>query len=568
MSGIRSKLLRWSVWLAQLLLNLSWMRLEKARNTGDMNAAERAKVSLERAKTLGRAAVNGKTAFEYLFEKFGRLEAKTKLRFAAAVLGAVLAVIALCNVGRAVDYARLPRAVGAVRDEKAIVLPLYERAEMQQLVGVEIAANPVKIRPLPSVEAESIGEAYASNGAVYAYLGEQKGDDGSIWFKIQYREDEIGWVSSSYARKLFREPASIQHNAGTIADIAEKYHAIGVQAALISDGRVTGSYTWGWATVGAEPMREDTAVRVGSLSKIALAMNALSMQENGIININSDIGRYWGVDIRNPEFPETPLTLRNLLCETSSMVYHDYANYTLAETKKALTSPLGYDKKKEPGKADSWSSCNFATGVVGSTLELASGGNLFEYSENGIFADAGINTAGSVRASFASGRVEGSIATLYDNGHCAVRSAETQRERRGDRTPGENISYWAGGLTISAKDMAAIIAVLANDGMYDGKRVLSPQSVSLMETCIFETQEYGVDFYQCLPMRYKSGMYDGRGLYYQTGNAYGVLSVATYDPISRCGVVVTSTGAQELRDEFGVYRVCGEICSRLYEQLG
>lgn len=565
--GLRQRLLQWSVRLAQFLLNEGWLRLETARRRGSAEGVEKAKRSLERAKALGRAAVSGKTAFELALDKLKQINAKKLLRSCGVLAAAAVVIIALCNVGSLVEYASLPRATGSPQSGKSRKISLEKSAEMGMLKGVEIAGNPVKIRPKPSAEAESLGEVFAGDGVLYKYLGEQTGDDGKVWFKIEYGDAPEAWVSSSYARKAFSPPAETTYNAATIADIAEKYSAVGVQAAMIKDGKVNGSFAWGWATVGAEPMTENTAIRAGSLSKIALAMNVMSMQEKGIVNINSDISRYWGFDIRNPEFPDTPITLRSLLCETSSLVYHDYANYSLEDTRRALRDAKGFDGKKEPGRAEAWSACSFATGVVGSTLELASGGNLFEYSENGVFADAGINTADSVRASFASGRVTGSVAALYDIGHCAVRSSETQRERKGSRTPGENISCWAGGLTISAKDMAALIAVLADDGEYNGVRVLSPQSVAAMETFIFEAEEYGVDFFQCLPMRYRNGMYDGRGLYYQTGNAYGVLSVATYDPVSRCGVVVITTGAQDSRDEFGVYRVCGEICTRLYELM-
>ncbi len=46
-----------------------------------------------------------------------------------------------------------------------------------------------------------------------------------------------------------------------------------------------------------------------------------------------------------------------------------------------------------------------------------------------------------------------------------------------------------------------------------------------------------------------------------------VIIVITYDPISKSGVVVLTTGTPSYRDKADIYKVCGEICSYFYQNV-
>ena len=138
---------------------------------------------------------------------------------------------------------------------------------------------------------------------------------------------------------------------------------------------------------------------------------------------------------------------------------------------------------------------------------------------------------------------------------------------KGSDTLGANSQYYAGGLTISAKDLAAIVSVLCNDGMYKGQRILSKEAVELMETLNFHFHNNSYDFDQALTLRYQENMYGREGLYYHTGSAYGVHSVLSYDAKTGDGIVVITTGTPKTKDKYDIYAVCGEICDYFYKNV-
>ena len=57
-------------------------------------------------------------------------------------------------------------------------------------------------------------------------------------------------------------------------------------------------------------------------------------------------------------------------------------------------------------------------------------------------------------------------------------------------------------------------------------------------------------------------------LYYHTGSAYGVYSLMTYNPETKNGVVVITTGARRNMNERGMYALCADLMELLYEKMG
>ena len=134
-------------------------------------------------------------------------------------------------------------------------------------------------------------------------------------------------------------------------------------------------------------------------------------------------------------------------------------------------------------------------------------------------------------------------------------------------TIGENSGNYIGGLTGSASDIAKIFSMLANDGVYGNNRILSADSVKELEKQYFTAKENGGKFRQCLVLRYGKKFYGTKGIYYHTGNAYGIVSLASYDPITRNTVVVMTSGAKQKRDENGIYKICAEITESVYKNI-
>ena len=124
----------------------------------------------------------------------------------------------------------------------------------------------------------------------------------------------------------------------------------------------------------ADPTREramspDTPVRVASVSKLVVALGAMRLVETGTLDLDRDVSVWLGWPLRNPAFPDRPVTLRQLLSHTSGL--DDASGYSF---------PLG-TRLRDGLTADHWSAApgarfsyaNINTGIVASVMEAATG---------------------------------------------------------------------------------------------------------------------------------------------------------------------------------------------------
>ena len=346
-----------------------------------------------------------------------------------------------------------------------------------------------------------------------------------------------------------------------VDDAAKKYGAAGVQVAVVHKGQVVDTFNYGWAIKNTTPMTSDTKIRVASISKVSVAMGAMLLSDQGVIDPYESIGTYWDAAISNPYHADDPVTVENILTHTSSIrLFGDDTSLAYNAVKGQLTSGGGFSQNV-PGSINSWGYNNYAFGVLGMTLELASGRYLDDVLRDGLWSVMGIDAA------FESGEIQGTdqLATIYRHDGSVGRSAERSAQISRAADPAGSGTYFAGGLTISAQDQAKLVALLINDGVYEGVHLLSRESVEFMEAPLGYVS---AGYYQCHPLRYQEGMYGREKIYYHTGSAYGVYNLMTYDPVEGDGVVVLSTGASAATDQAGVYAIGGDISRSIYELLG
>lgn len=343
---------------------------------------------------------------------------------------------------------------------------------------------------------------------------------------------------------------------------AKKYGATGVQVAVVHKGQVVDTFNYGWAIKNTEPMASDTKIRIASISKVSVAMGAMLLWEQGIIDPYESIGTYWGATVRNPSYKDKPVTVENILTHTSSIrLFGDDTSLKYNAVRDKLTSSAGFSQVV-PGSIYSWGYNNYAFGVLGMTLELAANRYLDYVLQDGLWSLMDIDAA------FESGCIQATdrLATLYRHDGSVGRSAEKAAQMVRPANPAGSGSSFAGGLTISAQDQAKLTALLINDGVYEGVHLLSAESVEFMESPAGYVSSG--DFYQCHPLRYQEGMYGRERIYYHTGSAYGVYNLMTYDPVQGDGVVVLTTGASAAKDSAGVYAIGGSISQAVYDLLG
>lgn len=351
------------------------------------------------------------------------------------------------------------------------------------------------------------------------------------------------------ARKQELQPA--------IDEIMKKRGAVSGAVALIESGVVTNTWEYGDAVRNSVAVTEDTKMRVASISKVIVAMNALRMVDEGIISLDESIGTYWGFPVYNSRYPEDPITFRSILSHTSSIA--ELSGYSNMEEKIKRNNIFRNVKPSDPS---SYSYCNFAFCVGGTTLEKAANKTIYDISQEYFFEPMGID------ASFAGGRLKNPdlLADLYYADRSMARSKQAMSGMMGSDVPGYDGSYFPGGLCISAKDLAKMVSILVNDGVYEGQRYLSEEAVSTMESPYGPADYHGVQVTQCLPLKYQTNIYGEESLYFHTGSAYGAFTLFTYNPETKNGVVVLTIGASGACDEYGIYAVCGEVSELLYKE--
>jgi len=379
---------------------------------------------------------------------------------------------------------------------------------------------------------------------------------------IRYGE-KTGWVNASEL-ELQGEPTVYQPDdnswqpaslAGTdmaaqLDSVADKYDCIGVQMAIITDGKISHLYEYGYGNRGEKiPMSSDTKLRVASITKVIVGMGVMSMADMGIVDIDEDISRYWSQSIANPKHADTPITFRHLLTHTSSM--KDFG-YKKRETQALIDNLQKADSymSTAPGDIASYKYNNSAICTAGALAGHAAGCNFDSYIRQYFYQSLGVD------ASFHAANIQAAdlLSPTYNEGTTTMTVKDLLNVKYFGG-PDDDYSLYAGGMIISAKDMAKLVCILIGGGQYEGMYYLKESTVDEMLRVHYETEDYD----QCLVLRHQDQLLGGESLYYHNGNLLGVFSMICFDPETGDGMVVITNGAKNVKLEDCVYNVCGDL---------
>lgn len=355
------------------------------------------------------------------------------------------------------------------------------------------------------------------------------------------------------------DPAVAQEAFDAIlADAAATYGAVGMQAAVLSRGEVIHTAHYGWAQKGKVPVTDDTMYRVASLTKTVVSMVAHRLIDEGKLSLDDDVSDYLGVKVRHPSYPDIPITVRMLLNHTSALRQTDINALTSpAKWRAHLTSSRAFTADK-PGTVYEYN--NVAFSVLGTVCEYAADCNFTDLAEEFFFKPMGI-TATFMRGAVPIER----FGILYTaSGNVGMGMRDNQGKGGYSKTPGYSMFCFPGNLFITASDYARLLWVLMNDGVYEGQRLLSSESVASIETIQYTRGEDG--FGQCLPVWRWDGHYGQSTLYCHTGNTHGMYSMYIYNPDTGTAVVVITSGAKGTEEAEDIFAVCSTVIRRIYEQ--
>ena len=266
------------------------------------------------------------------------------------------------------------------------------------------------------------------------------------------------------------------------------------------------SEAFGVATVDPpRALTPATPLRVASVSKAVVAIGVMRLVEAGTLDLDSDVSRWLGWRLRNPAFPDAPVTLRQLLSHTAGVVDGPGYNFPLGATLKDNLDAARWSASP-PGGRFAYANLNY--GIIATVMEAATGERFDRLMTRLVLKplnlDAGYNWSGASDAAIAS------AATLYRTGKDetdwhpdgawvaqvddmkGVRVACPVRTQNGcdldAYVPGTNGTLFSpqGGLRISALGLATIGRMLLGDGTVDGVRLLTPDSVKTLMTPVWQ----------------------------------------------------------------------------------
>jgi CubicO group peptidase (beta-lactamase class C family) len=299
-----------------------------------------------------------------------------------------------------------------------------------------------------------------------------------------------------------RDFAALDRELAAIVDDAQCPLA-SLSVVAIRDGNVVYERAFGRRHIDADlPAEPATLFRIASISKLVTTLGVLKLVEQGRLSLDEDIGTYLGYRVRNPNFPDVPITLRMLLTHTSSL--RDDAGYFWFDGElKDVLVPGGtryangamWSPTHAPGRHFSYA--NLPWGVAATVMEKASGQRFDRLMRNLVVEPLGLrggyNAAELAPASLAN------LATLYRKATAGDENiwdpkgpwiAQTDdyslkppvSRARDDYAVGANGTLFGpqGGFRASAQDLGRIMRMLMNGGEIDGRRVLARASVDEM----------------------------------------------------------------------------------------
>jgi CubicO group peptidase (beta-lactamase class C family) len=324
-------------------------------------------------------------------------------------------------------------------------------------------------------------------------------------------------------------------------------------------------------------------VRIASISKLVTAIGVMRLVEAGQLDLDADVGELLGFPLRNPAFPDTPITLRLLMSHRSSLT--DAAGYWQTPLggalQEILADPRAWDAAHAPGTYFRYTNLNFP--LVAQAMERATGERFDRLMDRLVLAPLGIegcfNWSGCSDATVARAVViyDGAGEPAKDDLHgvrpdCPVMPATDGSCDLAQWRAGENGALFSpqGGLRISANGLARIGRMLLGDGELDGVRVLRPASVRMLATPLWQyapgdgltyeedTGDLGGGFF----CRYGMAMQtlatplagcrddpfgDGVARVGHSGSAYGLQSGLWLDRAGGTGVAWFATGMPDER---------------------
>lgn len=319
--------------------------------------------------------------------------------------------------------------------------------------------------------------------------------------------------------------------------------------------------------------------RIASISKVIVAIGVLKLYEKGLVDLDEDISKYLGFNVRNPKYPNDKITLRMVMTQTSSIIDdgilengiykgYDGSNSTDEFIKlEELLTPgsarfyKGYSEYK-PGTNFIYS--NLGCGILACVCEKMTNKYFPEYIKEVLLHPLEI---------YSGFRLEDikdpeNLVSHYfyeDNKFRLNRDYDSFKRVQCLKYPlGDNYRGVAGGLYISAYNLSKIMKMLMNKGTYNNVRILEKETVEEMEKVQWEGVPTDPTYRKKGLQMIIMDQFTEKPLKGHFGNAYGLRSFMLYN--ENGGIIFLCNGANFITNEEHMTVVQEKIIKYLVEK--
>ncbi len=243
----------------------------------------------------------------------------------------------------------------------------------------------------------------------------------------------------------------------------------GIAVGILDGGEIQ-SHGFGVASVETGfPMRPDTMLQIGSISKVFTAHLAMTLVEEGRLELDTPVIEYMPDLQLGDKAARQALTMRHLLTHTSGLFGDWFEDYGVGDDslRKAIANIHTLRQIAPPG--DVWSYCNSGFYIAGALIERLTD-QMFETA----MCERVLQPLGMTKATFFAHE-----AITYPTavGH----NLEDGEQNVARRYPLMRNANAAGGIIADVGEMLRFASAHMNRGEIDGQRVLRPESVAEMQ---------------------------------------------------------------------------------------
>ena len=380
-------------------------------------------------------------------------------------------------------------------------------------------------------------------------------------------------LSSLLIVSFFIIPLHGQQFQEKIEKLRIKHDLMGGIVVLFNQQGVIESIPFGFADMKRNiAVTDSTVFRIASISKTITTLALMQLLEQGRLKPDQDISQILGYEVKNPYFPQIPITIRMLLSHTSSLnegeaydnfLRMSYNNNPVPNIRELINKEGKYYTSNQflnekPGTYFNYS--NLGYGIIGTIIEKITGKRFDQYCRENIFIPLGIDASYNVtdinnldKIAVLYRKTDGIWQAQADNYEGIKPVFENLKTYR----PGTNgLRFGAqGGLRISGMDLARIFMIFLNKGKKDETRIISNKSVRMMlrsewdfdgknasdNEGFFRSWGLGLQRITEKPISEKV-LQRSKFMAGHSGDAYGLISNAFIDPKRKLGFVLIVNG--------------------------